>query len=93
MSSTEIKTSSEGSLRIISKNTFALTATEPSSLISPSINVSIPISRSFAINLIYPSFTSITRHSKMVIVDLLGMAFKTIFIPSISFDLSQIMFM
>ena len=39
------------------------------------------------------SFTSSTRHSKIAIVDLPGIAFKAILIPSINFDLSQMMFM
>ena len=67
-------------------------ATQPSSTISPSITVSIPISRSLAINFIVLFSASITRHSNIAIVDLLGIAFNTILIPSSNLFLSQMMF-
>ena len=81
-----------GSFLTISANIFALRAKIPLSMISPSIDVSIPSSISLAVSLMTSVDASIKIHSRIGIVVFDGTALETILTPFARFCFVHMIF-
>ena len=90
--SVSIVTSLSGSFLTISEKIFAFRAIIPRSTMSPSIDVSMPSSISFAVSFTTSVVASIRIHSRIGMVVLDGTAFETMLTPFTRFDFVQIIF-